>query len=197
MILGSIVICPEKRSFKFSNLFSMKSVSKSMSSFDSSLWRVGLPDGFVVGLLATSELLDVGLKNKQRIANFTKKICHSWKVTYKLVEALFAFVTEIAGFTKLGSTACIAWLRGLMGTSTVGDSVFLAALSRTPSISKSSSLLVTSKIMGPWSPEPIAAVAVDVLVDEAGSASLKNIEKKFPWKHHYVFLNLQNFCKRY
>ena len=37
MILGSIVICPEKRSFKFSNLFSMKSVSKSMSSLDSSL----------------------------------------------------------------------------------------------------------------------------------------------------------------
>ena len=73
MILGSIVICPEKRSFKFSNLFSMKSVSKSMSSLDSSLWRVGLPDGFVVGLLATSELLDVGLKNKQRLVDFTKK----------------------------------------------------------------------------------------------------------------------------
>ena len=150
--LESKVICPESMSLRLSISFCIIIVSRSKSSLEISLCNVGrAPPGLlkfgwgVLVVVETSELRGDGLL----ISNVK-----FWLLAALLL--LFLFVTDIAGLTRLGSTACMALLRGLMGVSTLGDSIIglawfpLNSLGSELTFSRiKSSVLVTSNMIGP------------------------------------------------
>ena len=146
--LESKVICPESMSLRLSISFCIIIVSRSKSSLEISLCNVGrappglLKFGWVV--VETSELRGDGL------------LISNVKFWLAALLLLFLFVTDIAGLTRLGSTACMALLRGLMGVSTLGDSIIglawfpLNSLGSELAFSRiKSSVLVTSNMIGP------------------------------------------------
>ena len=149
--LESKVICPESMSLRLSISFCIIIVSRSKSSLEISLCNVGrappglLKFGWVVFVVVeTSELRGDGL------------LISNVKFWLAALLLLFLFVTDIAGLTRLGSTACMALLRGLMGVSTLGDSIIglawfpLNSLGSELAFSRiKSSVLVTSNMIGP------------------------------------------------
>lgn len=149
--LESKVICPESMSLRLSISFCIIIVSRSKSSLEISLCNVGrAPPGLlkfgwvVLVVVETSELRGDGL------------LISNVKFWLAALLLLFLFVTDIAGLTRLGSTACMALLRGLMGVSTLGDSIIglawfpLNSLGSELTFSRiKSSVLVTSNMIGP------------------------------------------------